>query len=68
VGNRTHGDYPTLPYILDVFERTGSSMYVDGIIPVALAHGTAALPIGVGTDVLKLVAKKKLGLEGTPGS
>lgn len=55
--------YPTLPYILDVFERTGSSLYVDGIIPVALAHGTAALPIGVGTDVLKLVAKKKLGLE-----
>jgi hypothetical protein len=58
-------DYPTLPYILDVFERTGSSMYVDGIIPVALAHGTAALPIGVGTDVLKLVAKRKLGLGGT---
>jgi len=55
--------YPTLPAILDVIDRTGSSMYVDGIIPVAAAHGKAAFPIGVGTDVLRLVAKKKLGLE-----
>lgn len=54
--------YPTLSAILDVFDRTGSSMYQDGIIPVALAHGKAAYPIGVGTDVLKLVAKHKLGL------
>jgi hypothetical protein len=56
-------DYPTLPAILDVIDRTGSSMYVDGIIPVAAAHGKAAFPIGVGTDVLRLVATKRLGLE-----
>jgi hypothetical protein len=55
--------YPTLPGILDVIDRTGSSMYRDGIIPVAAAHGKAAFPIGVGTDVLRLVAKRKLGLE-----
>lgn len=54
--------YPTLPAILDVIDRTGSSMYQDGIIPVAAAHGKAAFPIGVGTDVLRLVAKRKLGL------
>jgi len=54
--------YPTLPAILDVIDRTGSSMYSDGIIPVALAHGVAAYPIGVGTDVLRLVARRKLGL------
>ncbi|MGH3566550.1 MAG: helicase HerA domain-containing protein [Pseudonocardia sp.] len=54
--------YPTLPAILDVIDRTGSSMYRDGIIPVAAAHGRAAFPIGVGTDVLRLVAKRKLGL------
>ncbi len=65
----THGgkpdpkDYPTLPAILDVINRTGSSMYVDGIIPVAAAHGKAAFPIGVGTDVLRLVAKRRLGLD-----
>jgi len=57
--------YPTLPAILDVIDRTGSSMYQDGIIPVAVAHGKAAFPIGVGTDVLRLVAKQKLGLGGS---
>lgn len=55
--------YPTLPAILDVIDRTGSSMYVDGIIPVAAAHGKAAFPIGVGTDVLRLVATHRLGLD-----
>jgi hypothetical protein len=55
--------YPSLPAILDVIDRTGSSMYRDGLIPVALAHSKAAFPIGVGTDVLRLVAKRKLGLE-----
>ena len=60
--------YPTLPAILDVIDRTGSSMYQDGLIPVALAHGKAAFPIGVGTDVLKLVARHKLKLnaDGSP--
>lgn len=55
--------YPSLPAILDVVDRTGSSMYRDGLIPVALAHSKAAYPIGVGTDVLRLVAKQKLGLD-----
>lgn len=58
--------YPTLTAILDVIDRTGSSMYRDGIIPVAVAHGKAAFPIGVGTDVLRLVAKRKLGLDQGP--
>ncbi|MEU1981965.1 hypothetical protein [Nocardia sp. NPDC019395] len=56
-------DYPALPAILDVIDRTGSSMYIDGVIPVAAAHGKAAFPIGVGTDVLRLVATKRLGLD-----
>lgn len=56
-------DYPTLAAILDVVDRTGSSLYVDGIIPVAAAHGKAAFPIGVGTDVLRLVATTRLGLD-----
>lgn len=59
--------YPTLTAILDVIDRTGSSMYRDGIIPVAAAHGKAAFPIGVGTDVLRLVAKRKLGLDHSAG-
>jgi hypothetical protein len=59
--------YPSLPAILDVVDRTGSSMYRDGLIPVALAHSKAAYPIGVGTDVLRLVAKRRLGLDQRPG-
>jgi hypothetical protein len=58
--------YPSLPAILDVVDRTGSSMYTDGLIPVALAHSKAAFPIGVGTDVLRLVARRKLGLDEGP--
>ncbi|MEV6704286.1 hypothetical protein [Micromonospora wenchangensis] len=61
-------NYPTFPAIIDVIDRTGSSMYIDGIIPVAAAHGKAAFPIGVGTDVLRLVATKRLGLDGTARS
>lgn len=58
--------YPSLPAVLDVIDRTGSAMYRDGIIPVALAHSKAAYPIGVGTDVLRLVARRKLGLDRAP--
>lgn len=62
-GGLSHpSSYPTLAAVLDVIDRTGSSMYLDGVIPVAVAHGRAAFPIGVGTDVLKLVAAHKLGL------
>lgn len=60
--------YPTLASILDVVNRTGSSMYRDGLIPVALAHSKAAYPIGVGTDVLRLAARQKLGLDRSPTS
>lgn len=62
-GQAEPASYPTLGAILDVIDRTGSSMYRDGIIPVAAAHGQAAFPIGVGTDVLRLVAREKLGLD-----
>ncbi|WP_155129016.1 hypothetical protein [[Actinomadura] parvosata] len=62
-GQHDPSAYPSLPAILDVIDRTGSSMYRDGLIPVALAHSKAAYPIGIGTDVLRLVAKHKLGLE-----
>ena len=60
--------YPSLASILDVVDRTGSSMYRDGLIPVALAHSRAAYPIGVGTDVLRLAARRKLGLEPSPAA
>ncbi|MEF3115766.1 hypothetical protein [Streptomyces chrestomyceticus] len=55
--------YPTLSVVLDVIDRTGSSLFRDGLVPIALAHGAAAYPIGVGTDVLRLVARRKLGID-----
>lgn len=67
-GQSAPKNYPTLPPILDVIDRTGSSMYIDGVIPVAAAHGKAAFPIGIGTDVLRLVASKRLGFDGTARS
>lgn len=57
--------YSTMAPILDVIDRTGSAMYLNSLVPIALAHGTAAYPIGVGTDVLKLVAQQKLGMAGS---
>ncbi|TPG05144.1 hypothetical protein [Curtobacterium flaccumfaciens] len=62
-GQPDPGSYSTLAAVLDVVERTGSSMYRNGVIPVAAAHGHAAFPIGVGTDVLKLVAERRLGFD-----
>jgi hypothetical protein len=62
-GQPEPGAYSSLPFVLDVVDRTGSSMYRNGIIPVALAHSKAAYPIGVGTDVLRLAARRKLGLD-----
>lgn len=61
-GQSSPTGYSTLSHVLDVVERTGSSMYHNGIIPVATAHGKAAFPIGVGTDVLKIASQQLLGL------
>lgn len=63
VGQAEPTAYPSLPTLLDVIDQTGSSMYRNAIVPSVLAHEVAAYPIGVGTDVLKLVARKILGLD-----
>lgn len=64
-GQRDLGSYPSLPTVVRVIDKTGSIMYRDAVVPVALAHSAAAYPIGVGTDVLRLVARKKLRLAET---
>lgn len=64
VGQSGPNAYPSLPTLLDVIDQTGSSMYKNAIVPSVLAHEVAAYPIGVGTDVLKLVARQILGLDG----
>jgi hypothetical protein len=54
--------YPTLSTILRVVDRTGTRLYRDAVIPIAFAHETAAIPLGVGSDVLTLIAQEKLGM------
>jgi hypothetical protein len=55
--------YSSLGSLLAIVDKTGSSMYRDAVVPVALAHEAAAYPLGVGTDILKLVARRKLRLD-----
>jgi hypothetical protein len=54
--------YPTLSTILQVVDRTGTHLYRDAVIPIAFAHESAAIPLGVGSDVLTLIAQEKLGM------
>lgn len=54
--------YGSLGTILPVLDKTGTRMYRNAVIPIAFANEAAAYPIGVGSEVLRLVAKEKLGL------
>ncbi len=60
--------YSNLKAIIDVIEMTGSSMYRNGLVPIALAHGKAAYPIGMGSDVLTHLSKELLGVDGAERS
>jgi hypothetical protein len=62
VGQSAPASYPALPSLLRVIDRTGSSMYRNAIVPSILAHDVAAYPIGVGTEILTLVARQILRL------
>ena len=55
-------NYATLRATLEVLDRIQTRLYSNAVIPVALAHETAALPLGTGSQVLTLMAKKALGL------
>jgi hypothetical protein len=55
-------NYGTLRVTLEVLDRIQTRLYSNAVIPVALAHETAALPLGTGSQVLTLMAKKALGL------
>jgi hypothetical protein len=55
--------YSSLRNLVDIVDKTGSSMYRNAVVPVALAHEAAAYPLGVGTDILKLVARRRLRLD-----
>ncbi len=54
--------YPTLRATCDLLDRIGTRLYDDAVMPIALAHSSAALPLGTGTDVLRILAQDTLGL------
>lgn len=54
--------YPTLRRTLNLLDRIGTRLYENAVIPVALAHSYAALPLGTGSDVLRVLAQRSLGL------
>jgi hypothetical protein len=54
--------YPTLKSTLQVLDAIQTRLYADAVIPVALAHSAAALPLGTGTRVLQDLAKQALSV------
>ncbi|GHJ49058.1 hypothetical protein Cs7R123_64000 [Catellatospora sp. TT07R-123] len=55
--------YPTLRSTVEQLDRLQTRLYPNAIIPVALAHSEASLPLGTGRSVLTLLAQHHLGLE-----
>ncbi len=54
--------YPTLRPICEVLDRVQTRLYENAVIPVALAHSAASLPLGVGQSVLRALVQQSLGL------
>jgi len=54
--------YPILPDTLALLDRIGTSLYKDAVIPVALAHSYASIPLRTGSKVLTLLSRELLGL------
>lgn len=52
--------YPTLRLICDVLDSLRTRMYQHAVVPVALAHSAAALPLGVGRSVLTMMAQQNI--------
>lgn len=56
--------YPILPDTLALLDRIGTNLYKDAVIPVALAHSYASIPLRTGSKVLTLLSRELLGLGG----
>jgi hypothetical protein len=52
--------YPTLPTVLALLDEIGTALYQDAVIPVALAHSFASIPLRTGSKVLTLLARQHL--------
>ena len=52
--------YPTLRLVCEVLDSLRTRMYQHAVVPVALAHSAAALPLGVGRSVLTMMAQQHI--------
>ncbi|MHA1269478.1 MAG: hypothetical protein ACTSPY_06780 [Candidatus Helarchaeota archaeon] len=52
--------HPTLLRSLKLLDRIGTILYKDALIPIALAHSFASIPLGIGSKVLKLLSQEIL--------
>ena len=55
-------NYPSLRVICEVLDHLQTRLYENAVIPVALAHSAASLPLGVGQSVLRALGQRLLGL------
>src|SRR5665647_3492304 len=58
--------YPTLDTTVALLDRVGTMLYRNAVIPIALAHSFASLPLGTGSQVLTYLAQDALGTPRTP--
>lgn len=52
--------YPTLRAICEILDGVRTRLYPNAVIPVALAHNSASLPLGVGHSVLRAMAQNRI--------
>jgi hypothetical protein len=53
--------YPELAKALLLLDRIGTSLYENALIPIALAHSFASIPLRTGTKVLTLLSQQSIG-------
>jgi len=53
---------PTLIRILNLLDQIGTIIYKDALIPVALAHSFASIPLKTGSKVLKILSRRELNI------
>jgi len=52
--------YRTLPQTLRLLDKIGTTLYADAVIPIALAHSFASIPLKTGSRVLTLLSRQFL--------
>lgn len=56
-------EHPSLIKILNLLDNIGTIIYKDALIPVALAHSFASIPLKTGSKVLKILSQKELNVK-----